>query len=288
MIRGGRDAYFFAPPAYPSRMDFCARYGPWALVTGASSGIGAEFARALAQRGVHVALAARRLERLDELAAELRRETGVEARAVRADLTDADGAARLAAAVADLDLGLLVNNAGFGWQGPFRRQEPEAIARMVRLNCEAPALLARAILPRLVARGRGGMIVVASMAGFQPTPWVSLYGATKSFDLMLGAALAAEMRGTGVDVLSIAPGHTRSEFHAVAGVRGPALGTPAEPGALARAALAQLGRRAVYVPGWRHRCVLGVQRLLPRSWVAAASGRLLRRRMERGALDAQE
>ncbi len=264
-------------------MEFPARYGPWVLVTGASGGIGAAFARALAQRGCNVALAARRLERLDELAEELRRESGVEARAVRVDLTDGEGPARLAAAVADLDLGLLVNNAGFGWQGPFRLQEPQAIARMVRLNCEAPALLARAILPRLVARGRGGMIVVASMAGFQPTPWVSLYGATKAFDLMLGTALAVELRGTGVDVLSIAPGHTRSEFHAVAGVHGPALGTPADPDALARAALAQLGRRAVYVPGWRHRCVLGAQRLFPRSWVAAASGRRLRRRMEGGS-----
>jgi short-subunit dehydrogenase len=267
-------------------MEFRAAYGPWALVTGASSGIGAALARALARRGLDLALAARRADRLEALAQDLRRERRVETRVVAVDLSEPAGPQTLCERVADLDLGLVVNNAGRGWQGSFLEQDPEQLTRMLRLNCEAAALVARLLLPRLVARRRGGMILTASLAGFQPAPWVSAYGASKGFDLLLGEALAVELRGTGVDLLTLAPGHTRSEFHEVAGVRGPAIGGRDEPERLVAAALARLGHRELHVPGWRHRALLAAQRLAPRSWIRTVSGALLRRRMERGAGDA--
>lgn len=261
-------------------MEFQTRYGPWALVTGASSGIGASFARALARRGLNVALTARREDRLTALAGELRREARVATRVVPCDLAQPGAPAQLAAQVADLELGLFVNNAGFGWQGAFLDQEPEQLARMVRVNCEAPALLARTLLPPMAQRGRGAMIVVASLAGFQPTPWISAYGATKGFDLLLGEALAVELRARGVDVLTLAPGPVETEFHDVAGVRDSMIGPRLEPDRVVNETLSRLGRTDVLVPGWRMRALAFGQRFAPRRWVAAVSGRMIRRRME--------
>lgn len=265
---------------YASRMDFRARFGPWALVTGASSGLGAAFAQALARRGLNLALTARRADRLEALAAELRRTAQVATRTVPLDLTQAGAAEKLSNAVADLELGLLVNNAGFGWQGSFLEQEPDQIARMVRLNCEAPALLARAFLPRLAASRRGGMILVASLAGFQPTPWIAAYGATKGFDLLLGEALAVELRSHGVTVLTLAPGPVDTEFHGVAGVRDSAIGARMDVDEVVRGALERLGRADLYVPGAKMRVLAFGQRFLPRRAVAFFSGRMIRRRME--------
>ncbi|MFQ5748437.1 MAG: SDR family NAD(P)-dependent oxidoreductase, partial [Planctomycetota bacterium] len=213
------------PREAPPGKDFPARYGPWALVTGASSGLGRAFAAALGGRGLNLLLVARRGDRLGELAAGLaaasrgghpeggpRGAPGFEALPVPLDLTAPDALPRLREAAGEREIGLLVSNAGFGYCGGFAEQDPERVREMVRLNCEVPALLARAFLPPMRARGRGGMILVASTAAYQATPWMALYGATKGFDLLLGEALGAEFAPRGVDVLTVSPGHTDTEF----------------------------------------------------------------------------
>lgn len=260
-------------------MDLRGRYGPWALITGASAGLGECFARELAARGMDLLLVARRGERLERLAADLRRERRVQAVPVVADLGGEAGLAATIAAGRGCELGLLVNNAGFGWSGPFLEQGDARIRAMLRLNCEAPARLARALLPDMVQRRRGAMIVVASVAGFMPTPWISLYGATKGFDLLWGEALAVELRGSGVDVLALAPGHTRTEFHQVAGLTDAVVGGSAAPEAVVRDALAALGCRATRVPGVLNRLMAWSPRTVTRRFAARCSGALLGRRL---------
>src|SRR5437667_66045 len=170
-------------------------YGEWALVTGASAGIGAAFARKLAAQSVNVVLVARRADRLEALAAELRERHGVKTRVVPEDL-ERDGAAeRLLEWVRDLEIGILVNNAGFSTVGRFERVAREKILGMIRVNCLAVAALTHAFLPAMQARRRGAVIIVSSVAGYQPLGFAATYGATKAFDLMLGEALWADNPG---------------------------------------------------------------------------------------------
>lgn len=184
-----------------------------ALVTGASSGIGRAFARALAGRGHELVLVARRADRLDELAAQL----PGPAHAVPCDLT-AD-AASLPERVAELGLtvDLLVNNAGLGAYGRFLDIDPARDVEQVRLNCEAVVALTHAFVPGMVERGRGGVITVASTAGMQPIPYEAVYSATKAFARTFNDALHQELRGTGVRVLTVNPGPVPTEWQEVAG-----------------------------------------------------------------------
>lgn len=184
-----------------------------ALITGASSGIGAEFARALSARGREVVLVARRAERLEQLAAEL---PGT-AHVVACDLITEAGALGERVSALGVDVDLLVNNAGFGAYGRFVEIDPEADAEQVRVNCEAVVRLTHAFLPAMVQRGRGGIINVASTAGMQPLPYEAVYSATKAFARTFSAALAAELRGTGVRVLAVNPGPVPTEWQQRAG-----------------------------------------------------------------------
>src|SRR5260370_16870455 len=151
-----------------NRRKFRDRYGEWALVTGASAGIGLEFARALAREGMSIVLTARREDRLNALAAELKEKHHVDTRVVAIDLAAADGADRLADAVADLPLAFLVNNPGFGYPGRFAKLPTARLRSMVVVNCVVPAVLTSRIIPGMVKRGRGAVIVVGSVAGRQP------------------------------------------------------------------------------------------------------------------------
>jgi uncharacterized protein len=221
-----------------------------ALVTGASAGIGEEFARQLAARGVALTLVARRRDRLEGLASEL----DVDVEILPADLIDPADRAVVEQRLASLDdpVDLLVNNAGFGLYGEAMELDIERQQTMIELNVLALTRLARAALGQQLQRGRGGVINVGSTAGFQPNPHGAVYGATKAFVRSFSEALAEELRGEPVHVMLLAPGFTDTEFQAVAGIADGALPDPARMTAepVVRAALRDFARdRVVCVPG---------------------------------------
>ena len=190
-------------------MSFARRYGPWALVAGASDGVGAEFAHELARRGVNVALLARRQGVLDEVAASIRAASGVETRTVAVDLADPDATARVRAATAGLDVGFLVYCAGADpghatlLDGPI-----ESATSLVQRNCTAPLQMVHHFAPPMVARGRGGIVILGSAAGFAGAPNMVAYAASKAFDMVMAEALWAELHEQGVDVLGLILGLT--------------------------------------------------------------------------------
>lgn len=227
-----------------------------ALVTGASSGIGAEIARQLADRGHTVTLVARREDRLRELAAELAEERGVRAETIAADLGDAAARERLTDRLGELGLAVevLVNNAGFGDSNELHRAERERLVEMVELNCVALLDLQARFVGAMVKRGRGAILNVASTAAFQPIPGTAAYAATKAFVLSLSEATSAELQGTGVTVTALCPGPVKTEFAEVAGVGGAEESLPGvfwtsvEQVAREAVAGAESGKRVV-VPG---------------------------------------
>jgi uncharacterized protein len=188
---------------------FGDRYGPWAVVAGASEGVGAALARACAARGVHVVLLARRQAVLDEVAASIRADEGVEARAVAVDLTDGDAMGRIVAATADLDVGLVAYCAGADPNyEPFLANPVETALAMVQRNCAVPVRVCHHFAGPMVARGRGGIVLVGSGAGLVGAPNMVAYAASKAFDMVLGEALWAELHDQGVDVLGLVLGVT--------------------------------------------------------------------------------
>lgn len=238
------------------------RYGPWALVTGASSGIGRGFALALAERGLSVVLVARRRALLGELAAEIAKRFATPTRVVDMDLAAPGASAALAAAVADLEIGLLVANAGTGWIGRFDLQAPETHSQMIRLHCESTVELTARLLPQMKQRGRGAVVIVSSAGGLVPLPYYALYGATKALLLNWGEALAFEMKGSGVDVMVVAPGDTKTGFQEVAGEMSSRWSSVEE---VVTASLDGLGRKTLVVPGLENKLSLLAARILPRS-----------------------
>jgi uncharacterized protein len=199
-----------------------------ALVTGASSGIGAAMATELASRGFAITLVARREERLRSLATELTSEHGVAAESISCDLADADARDRFAD-----DLGsrgrsveVLVNNAGFGHQADFATSPRERMVEMVRVNIEAVVDLTSRFIGPMVERGRGSVINIASTGAFQPLPGSAVYGASKAFVLSFSEAIRTELRGSGVSVTAVCPGPVKTEFTAAAGVPGVEERTP--------------------------------------------------------------
>jgi uncharacterized protein len=195
--------------------------GKWALVTGASAGIGEAIAVELAGAGVNLVLTARRREQLDVLADRLRTANEIQTRVIVADLTQPQAPQQIfdATAGSGLEVDLLVNNAGFGEYGEFVRSSLEMQVNMVQVNCAAVVHLTWLFLPPMVKRGRGDVMIVASTASFQPVPYLATYGATKAFDRMLAEALAEEVKRHGVRVSALCPGPTESEFDRVAGTQ---------------------------------------------------------------------
>jgi short-subunit dehydrogenase len=232
------------------------RPGATCLITGASSGIGAEIARELARRGRGVTLVARREERLHELAEELVDDHGVRAETIGCDVTDEQGRERLRAELTDqgLEVEVLVNNAGFGSGGAFAQLDGAKEASMVRTNCEALVAMTSDYLPHMAVRRRGAVLNLASLISFQPVPHQATYGATKAFVLSFSEAIHEELRGTGVTVTALCPGPVRTEFGEAGGFGGADDKIPSwawlSPDEVGRAGVEGLekGRRVV-VPG---------------------------------------
>ncbi len=247
------------------------------LVTGASSGIGAAFARALRKRGDKLILVARRAERLEALAAELGGPVAVAI--LPADLTEPGAVERIAKAIEaqGLVVDTLVNNAGVGHTGRFLEEPAERILGMLDLNNRAVVAMTRRFVPGMLERGQGTLINVVSTAAFQPVPYLTVYAASKAFLLSFTEGLATELAGTGVRVQALCPGLTTTEFQHVAGTDSVAFNktAAATPEAVVAASLAGLDRgRLRVVPGFLNRVTLAAQRLLPEALVRKVVARL--------------
>jgi uncharacterized protein len=244
-----------------------------ALITGASSGIGEQFARQLAERGYELILVARRKDRLEQLAESL----PTNADAIACDLSS-DAASLQGKVSGDVDL--LVNNAGFGLRGRFAELPTDRQAEIVRVNCEAVVILTGAFLPAMIERGSGGVITVASTAGMQPLPYESVYGASKAFALNFTEALAAELRGTGVRALAVNPGPVPTEWQQVAGYDD--VGGEMMPGAIEADQVVSEALRAYdrgkrsMVPGRFFRNFMRVNSAAPRALKVRVSERMYR------------
>jgi short-subunit dehydrogenase len=256
---------------------FAHRYGPWALVTGASSGIGEQFARLLAARGIHLVLCARRVPLLETLAARLRAEHGIEVELVAADLARQDFLPPLLEACAGRDVGLVVSNAGFGLKGENQLIEADRLTQMLNVNSHAPMLLAHAFAPRLLARGRGGFLFTGSIEAFRGFPWSSAYAGTKAFVTIFGEGLWGELKGRGVDVLVLSPGATDTASPVSQGIDRRALVGLMQPARVAEQALARLGKEPVFVPGWTNRLLVALFSGLPRTIAVRLAGWGMRR-----------
>jgi short-subunit dehydrogenase len=248
----------------------------WAIVTGASSGIGRAFALELARRGHPILLVARRGDELQRVATEIAAGGG-RAEPLVADLASAAGVEAVARAADALgDVGVLVNNAGAGSYGPFLEQPAGRDAAQVALNIEAVVALTHRLLPRMVARRRGQIINVASILAFMPTPYFATYAATKAFVLSFSEALAHELRGTGVRVLAASPGVVKTEFSRVAGSPDQDGALPKlTPDAVVRATLRAAGSgRVVRVVGPAYRLLAVVAAITPRPLMRWIMGRI--------------
>ncbi len=188
---------------------FVDRYGPWALIAGASEGVGAAYARAIAERGLNVALLARRREVLDEVASSIRSASGIETRTLAIDLSEPDAAAKVLEATAGLDVGMFMYGAGADPNYKLFLDQPvEDATRLVQRNCMTPLELCHAFAASMVTRGKGGIVLVSSGAGFAGARNMVAYGASKAFDTVMGESLWAELHDQGVDVLVAVLGAT--------------------------------------------------------------------------------
>jgi uncharacterized protein len=193
--------------------------GKWALVTGASAGIGVALAQELATGGTNLVLTARREERLEELAKALSAKHQVKTEIFAADLAEPSAPEKIFAFTKEkgIEIDLLINNAGFGQYGEFPSVDTQRLLEMVQVNCSAVVHLTRLYLPGMLARRRGDVLILASTASFQAVPYISTYAATKAFDLLFAEGLAEEMKPYGIRVCALCPGSTESEFHVVSG-----------------------------------------------------------------------
>lgn len=229
--------------------DFLASYGPTALVTGASSGIGEAFARDLAARGFNLLLVARREQRLSALAEQLQAEHAVTVNICSADLAQSSDLDAVINTATAMDIGLVVSNAGFGLKGRLATADAEALDSMLAVNCRVAMQLSRALIPQLSARARSGLIFTSSVEALMGFPYSAAYAATKAFVNGLAESLWGELRDDGVDVLALCPSSTDTEALDLQGIDRAALDNMMTPAAVAAEALAALPDGPVYIAG---------------------------------------
>lgn len=253
--------------------------GRWALVTGASAGIGLALAEQLAAAGTNLVLTARRKERLEATASRFEGQYGIQTCVVAADLAHPSAPDALFAATEGVGLvvDVLVNNAGFGYYGQFAEGDAAWQRRMVEVNCAAVVHLTRLFLPKMIERRRGYVMIVASTAAYQPVPYMSTYAATKVFDRFLAEALAHEVAEHGIKVSALCPGPTESEFHEIAGTRNQFGRGRQSAEEVARIGLEGLARGEHWVIPYRAgKAMVLMERLLPRRFVSGMAAKVFR------------
>lgn len=256
----------------PPRPPFVERYGRWAVVAGASEGLGAAFAEALAVRGMALVLLARRAEVLEAVAADLRGRRGVEVRTLVCDLADAAFGDRLAATCADLEVGVAVYNAAYSFVAPLLERPLEDALRVVDVNVRGPLRFVHTLVPPMVARGRGALILMSSLAGFQGSPRLAAYASSKAFLTTLGESLWGELGPSGVHVLASCAGAIRTPGYAKT-LEKEAPGT-LDPSEVVEQTLAALGTRPLVIPGGVNKLAsFFLRRLAPRTTAIGIMGR---------------
>ena len=248
-------------------IQFIEKYGPWALVAGASQGIGRAFAHCLAKRGLQLVLVARAEDPLVALSGELENRYQVQTLHLSVDLSTTDALDRIAAATEAVEIGLVVYNAAFADTGPFLDRGQESLSRLVATNCTGPLYSCRHFGGKMAERGRGGIILMSSMSGFQGTPYVAAYAASKAFNLVLAEGLWYELKSANVDVLACCPGPTGTPGfnNSLEGKRPPVFPPVLSPARVAEQSLRYLGKRSVLVPSFANRLAsFFMQKLLPR------------------------
>jgi len=250
---------------------FARRYGSWAVVAGASEGLGAAWAEALAARGLHLVLISRRPEVLETTASSIRAKRGVEVRTVPFDLASTNFGQELERIAADVDVGFAVFNAAHAPRGQFLELALEDQLRSIEVNCRGPLTMAHVLGKRMAARGRGGLVLMSSLTAFNGSPFITTYGATKAFNLVLAEGLWFELRARGVDVLACAAGATLTPGFKKASPAGePGM---IEPAQVVEEALEKLGRTGVMIPGAFNRFAsFLMRRVLPRRTAVAILG----------------
>lgn len=261
-------------------MNFSEQYGSWGIVAGASEGLGAEYAEQLAARGLNLVLVARRLEMLRSLAARLTAKYGIRTKLLALDLASVEAAEQITHQTMDLDIGLLVYNAAYSAVGPFLERSMDEHMREIHTNVHSPLKLIYLLAQRFLARGRGGILLMASLSAFQGSAYISTYAATKAFNIILAEGLWEEWRTRGVDVLVCVSGAVRTpNYQASQPVKTGGLGDKTiGMDQCVGEALEALGKQPYVIPGGMNRLASFVMRhLLPRKLAIMLMGRTLRR-----------
>jgi uncharacterized protein len=250
------------------------RYGPWAVITGASSGIGREIAIQCAIAGLNLVLVARRQAILAQMQQDLTQQYRIQVQIITLDLAAAEGVEPLVVAVQDLEIGLLIASAGFGAAGAFLEAPLAMTMEMLNLNCGALMALCWHFGQRFAQQHRGGIVLLSSIVGFQGAPYAAHYAATKAYVQTLGEALQVELSPLGIDVSVSAPGPTNTGFAERAGMK---LGNVLDPTLVAQVTLKRLGRQAVTLPGFLSKFLAYLLVLLPRRARVRIMGRAMQR-----------
>lgn len=249
------------------------KYGPWAVVTGASSGIGRALATELAHAKLNLVLVGRDVTELDRLADQLSKACGVECRVLMYDLADESSIEELKRSTDDLDVGLLIASAGYGTSGAFLENPIEPELEMLNVNCRALMALSWHYGRRFAQRGSGGLVLLGSIVGFQGTPWAAHYSATKAYVQVFAEGLGRELKSQGVDVLSVAPGPTNTGFAARADMKN---GKSMDPSKIAPEILDALGRKSTVLPGFLSKLLVYSMVPLPRWARISIMGNVMR------------
>jgi short-subunit dehydrogenase len=255
---------------------FKHEFGPVALVTGASSGIGKSFAEVLASIGLDLVLVARRRQRLEELAARLREQYSVQVTLCQVDLARSGASAQILDDTAELDVGLLVSNAGFGIKAAHAASDPQTMTDMLMVNCHVPMLLSHGFIPRLRARGNGGMIFTSSVEGLMGCPYSAAYSASKAMLISLGEALWGELAPEGIKVLTLCPGPTDTEAAALQGMDPAKIQGMMSPDEVARLALENIDQGPTFVSHPHYKAMFERMLAMPRRDALAASAKALK------------